>query len=95
MGGVGNNLCPSIHATTGAPAKSVRLAFGALYIKQKFGLTDEEAVHQIRGNAYLQLFLGFAGFTSKAPLNPSMMVHFRKRFSDKDLRRINEFVVQR
>jgi IS5 family transposase len=28
-------------ATVGAPAKSVRVAFGALYIKQKLGLTDE------------------------------------------------------
>jgi IS5 family transposase len=30
--------------TTGAPAKPVRLAFGALFIKQRLGLTDEETV---------------------------------------------------
>jgi hypothetical protein len=37
--------------TVGAPAKPVRLAFGALAIKQRLGLTDEETVHQIRENA--------------------------------------------
>jgi IS5 family transposase len=54
-------------STTGAPAKSVRLAFGALFIKQRLGLTDEETVEQIRENAYMQFCLGFAGYSSKAP----------------------------
>jgi hypothetical protein len=30
---------PQFSPTTGAPAKSVRLAFGALFIKQRLGLT--------------------------------------------------------
>ena len=30
--------------TTGAPAKPARLAFGALFFKQRLGLTDEETV---------------------------------------------------
>jgi hypothetical protein len=54
------------------------LAFGALFIKQRLGLTDEETVEQIRENPYLQFFLGFTGYSSKAPFDPSMMVHFRK-----------------
>jgi len=41
----------------------VRLAFGALLIKQRLGLTDEETVEQIRENAYMQFFLGFAGYS--------------------------------
>ena len=44
--------------TTGAPAKPVRLAFGALFIKQQLGLTDEETVEQIKENPYLQFFIG-------------------------------------
>ena len=82
-------------STTGAPAKSVRLAFGALFIKQRLGLTDEETVEQIRENAYMQFFLGFAGYSNMAPFDPSMMVHFRKRFSEDDLNRINELIVER
>lgn len=86
---------PQFSTTTGAPAKPVRLAFGALFIKQRLGLTDEETVEQIRENAYMQFFLGFAGYSSKIPFDPSMMVHFRKRFSQEDLKRINELIAER
>lgn len=86
---------PQFNPTTGAPAKPVRLAFGALFIKQRLGLTDEETVEQIRENAYMQFFLGFAGYSSKAPFDPSMMVHFRKRFSEEDLKQINELIAER
>ena len=68
---------PQFSYTTAAPAKSVRLAFGALFIKQRLGLSDEETVEQIRENPYLQVFLGFAGYSTKAPFDLSMMVHFR------------------
>jgi IS5 family transposase len=61
--------------TTGAPAKPVRVAFGALFIKQRLGLTDEETVEQVRENPYMQFFLGFSGYSSKPPFGPSMMVH--------------------
>jgi IS5 family transposase len=86
---------PQFSPTTGAPAKPVRLAFGALFIKQRLGLTDEETMEQIRENAYMQYFLGFTGYSSKAPFDPSMMVHFRKRFSEEELSRINELIAER
>ena len=86
---------PQFSPTSGAPAKPVRLAFGALFIKQRLGLTDEETVEEIRENAFMQFFLGFAGHSSKAPFDPSMMVHFRKRFSEEDLNRINELFAGR
>lgn len=86
---------PQFNPTTGAPAKPVRLAFGALFIKQRLGLSDEETVEQIRENAYMQFFLGFAGYSSKTPFDPSMMVHFRKRFSEVELNRINELIAAR
>ena len=43
---------PQFSPTIGAPEKSVRLAFGALFINQRLGLTDEKTVEQIRVNAY-------------------------------------------
>jgi hypothetical protein len=43
----------------------------------------------------MQFFLGFAGYSSKAPFDPSMMVHFRKRFSEEDLSRINEGLLKK
>ncbi len=38
----------------GAPAKSFRMALGALIIKEKLGISDRETVEQIRENPYLQ-----------------------------------------
>ena len=85
---------PQFSPTTGTPAKPVRLAFGALFIRQRLGLTDEETVEQIRENAYMQFFLGFSGYSSKAPFDPSMMVHYRKRLSEEDLNRLNELIAE-
>jgi len=73
-------FAPQFNPTTGAHSKPAHLAFGALFIKQRLGLTDEETVEQIRANAYMQFILGFACYSSKASFDPSMMVYFRKRF---------------
>jgi IS5 family transposase len=83
---------PQFSPRTGAPAKPVRLAVGALFIKQRLDLTDEETVEQMRENPYMQFFLGFAGYSSKSPFDPSMMVHFRKRFLEEGLSRFNELI---
>ena len=42
----------------GAPAKPFRMALGALIIKARMGLTDEELVEQIKEYPYLQFFIG-------------------------------------
>ena len=77
----------------GAPAKSGRIAFGALVIKEQLGISDEETVEQILENPYLQYFLGLKEFSQTALFDPSMMVHFRNRFSEDHHRRINEKVI--
>lgn len=78
----------------GAPAKSFRMALGALIIKEKIGTSDEETVEQIRENPYLQYFLGLSEYSDKAPFEASMMVHFRKRLNLEIIGRINERVVR-
>lgn len=78
----------------GPPAKSARVALGALIIKERLGVSDEEAVEQIRENPYLQYFLGFKEYQEETPFDPSMYVHFRKRFNLEQLNRINEEVVK-
>ena len=78
----------------GAPAKSCRVALGALIIKERLGTSDEETVEQIRENPYLQYFLGFHEYRDKAPFEVSMFVHFRKRFSIGSVGRINEKIVE-
>ena len=45
----------------GSPAKSCRMSLGAMIIKARIGLTDEELFEQIKENAYLQFFIGLSG----------------------------------
>jgi len=78
----------------GAPAKSARIAFGALIIKERLGVTDEETVEQIAENPCLQYFLGLHEYRQEALFDPSMMVHFRSRFGQEDYQRINSEIIR-
>ena len=78
----------------GAPAKPFRMALGALIIKERLGLTDEETVEHIRETPYLQYLIGFNEYRDEAPFDPSMMVHFRKRLTDEIINDINERIVR-
>mgnify|MGYP001597189795 CR=1 FL=1 len=69
----------TLDATQGRPAKNARLVIGALIIKYKLTLSDEETVFQIQENPYLQYFVGFSCFQDKQPLAPSLFVEIRKR----------------
>ena len=77
----------------GAPAKLGRMAYGALVIKERLGVTDEETVEQIKENPYLQYFLGLHQYVDKKPFDPSMMVHFRKRFTEEHHQLINSAII--
>ena len=73
----------------------MRVALGALIIKERLGTSDEETVEQIRDNPYLQYFLGFKEFSDDPPFHSSMFVHFRKRITRKMVGEINEKIAQR
>lgn len=77
-------------SSTGTVAKPVRMALGALIIKEKCGYSDRETVEQIRENPYLQYFIGLAQYQDDPPFDPSSMVYFRKRFDAETLKKINE-----
>ncbi len=79
----------------GAPAKSFRMALGALLIKEKLHITDEETVEQISENPYMQYLIGRESYSVEEPFDASMMVHFRSRIDDKMLREINERIHER
>ena len=79
----------------GAPAKPFRMALGALIIKEKLGLTDEEVVEHIRETPYLQYLVGMEGYQDKEPFEASMMVHFRKRISIEMLNEVNRKIHER
>ncbi len=76
----------------GSPAKASRIAFGALIIKEQLGITDREVVQQVRENHFLQYFLGLSSYQDTAPFHDSMLTHFRKRFGQEALEKINESI---
>ena len=74
----------------GQVAKSARLALGALLIQKEYDFSDVETAAMIQENPYFQYFCGMKGFKQERPFDPSMMVHFRKRFTPEALAAINE-----
>lgn len=82
-------------ANNGRPAIPVRVALGALILKEKMKSSDEELVEQIRESPYLQFFLGYEGYTYEIPFDPSMMVHFRKRLSGNILKEVNALIIEK
>jgi hypothetical protein len=78
----------------GAPAKSFRMALGALIIKEKLGSSDRETVEQIKENPYLQYFIGFLTYSNKAPFEASMLVHFGERIGLELINKINRQMVK-
>ncbi len=82
----------SMSQETGRVAYSARIAYGAIYVKENEGLTDEATVTIIAENPYIQYFLGLEGFRDEPLFDASMMVHFRKRFPVEELAKINEYI---
>lgn len=78
----------------GAPAKSFRMALGALIIKERLGMSDIETVEQIKENPYLQYFLGMSTHSNEALFDASMLVHFRKRIDGELMNKINRKMVK-
>ncbi len=79
----------------GAPAKSSRLALGALIFKERLGVTDRELVAQIAEHPYLQYVVGLLAYHEEAPFHHSLVTTFRKRFPDESLEKINEAIARR
>jgi transposase, IS5 family len=79
----------------GAPAKSFRMALGALIIKETSGISDRETVEQIRENPYLQYFIGQSSYSNEPPFDPSLLVHFRQRISPDLINKVNKRMVEK
>jgi len=72
----------------GNAAYPLRVALGALIIKEKCGFSDEETVENISENVYMQYFIGYKEFRSGQPFVPPLMVEFRKRIDMAEIQKI-------
>jgi hypothetical protein len=77
----------------GRPAIDPRIAIGAMIIKTKLGLSDEETIEQIRENMYMQFFLGLEAYQEEILFDPSLLVHIRDRMGKEMLEQMNNVVV--
>ena len=78
----------------GEVALNVRIALGALLIKEILGLSDREVVERVTENPYLQYFLGFKSFQTKAPFSVSLLTHFRKRLPREVVMSLNDKIIE-
>jgi ribosomal protein S10 len=74
----------------GRPAKDARVVIGAMIIKHKKKLTDEETIEELKENPYLQYFIGYGEFSHKAPFDASLFVTLRERLGMEVFERMNE-----
>ena len=79
----------------GRPAKPARLVIGAVIIKHKLCLSDEETIDQIRENPYLQYFVGLPTFQTKAPFAPSLFVDIRRRMGEQVFESFNQSIIDK
>ena len=74
----------------GAGNKPARLIIGAVIIKHKMNLSDEETIETIRENPYMQYMLGLSEFTDLPVFDPSLFVTIRKRLGSNDFNNMSE-----
>ncbi|MER2511561.1 MAG: IS5 family transposase [Nitrosomonas ureae] len=83
-------LCSNL----GRPAKDAGIVIGAVIIKHKLSVSDEETVEQIRENPYLQYFIGLKGFQAQAPFASSLLVEIRKRMGQTVFDEFHEAIIE-
>lgn len=69
----------------GAGNKPARMVVGALIVKHKLNLSDEETILAIQENPYMQYMLGLSEYTEAPVFDPSLFVTIRKRLQISDL----------
>jgi len=86
-------LCLGLFSKIGRRAIPVRIAVGALLLKELRPIGgDRPFVRLIQENPYAQYFLGFSEFQTKAPFHDSQMTIFRGRLSSK-MAQINDLIL--
>ena len=77
----------------GRPSIDSRRIIGAIIIKHKLNLSDEETVQQILENAYLQYFLGYTSYEDKPVFSPTLFVEIRKRLGEKRFNEMHDSII--
>ena len=75
----------------GAGNRPARMVIGAMIVKHKLSLSDEETIQIIRENPYMQYLCGLTELTDRPIFDPSLFVAVRNRITEKE---INDMTVR-
>ena len=78
----------------GATGVNPRVLIGAMIIKHKLKLTDEETLLIIRENPYMQFFLGFDSFNPQSIFSSSLFVEIRKKVGAETFSSMSEAIIK-
>ena len=87
-------LSEKYNFTMGNMGINPRVIIGALIVKHKLTLTDEETIEIIRENPYIQFFLGFIQFNQNPIFSPTLFVDIRKRLGKEIFEKFNELLIK-
>lgn len=77
----------------GAKAINPRIIIGAMIIKHKLTLSDEETVQSISENPYMQFFLGLEDYVPDPLFSPTLFVEIRKKLGNDVFERFNTLII--
>lgn len=72
----------------GTNNKPARMVIGALIIKHRLSLSDDETLLSIQENPYMQYFIGLQCFTTRRPFARNLLLKARQRMGEEFLRRV-------
>ncbi|RPJ74992.1 MAG: IS5 family transposase [Alphaproteobacteria bacterium] len=77
----------------GCPSIDARRIIGAMLIKHKLNLSDEESVLQIMENPYMQFFLGYDQYEGDPIFTPTLFVEIRKRLGLEEFNKMTDLII--
>lgn len=83
----------AMSADQGRPGIDARRIIGAMIIKHKLVLSDEETVLQIQENAYLQYLLGYTSYEAEPVFSPTLFVEIRKRLGNDQFNEMSTAII--
>ena len=84
----------SMDSSIGRTGVSPQVIIGAMIIKHKQKLSDDETIDTISENPYMQYFLGLKEFQQKPVFDSSLFVTIRKRMTAKVFDEFNQEVIR-
>src|SRR5699024_2955656 len=84
----------SFSSGKGAPSVNPRWMIGALIIKHKMNLTDEQTLLAISENPYMQFFLGLETFCPEPLFSESLFSDVRKKLGRETIEAFNELIIR-